>query len=101
MVGQAGFRRRQGGARVDERYEGAVGVSLTDTGEAWAPAKSRYVIRWPEADCAAEATLELHSDADAYHVVIEVVAEELSDDQPTGIGRRQRRFERSIPRRLQ
>jgi hypothetical protein len=50
-------------------------------------------------DCAAEATLELHSDADAYHVVIEVIAEELSDDQPTGIGRRQRRFERTIPRR--
>jgi uncharacterized protein len=91
----------EAGARVDERYEGAVGVSLTDPGEAWARAKSRYVIRWPEADCAAEATLELHSDADAYHVVVEVVAEELSDDQPTGIGRRQRRFERTIPRRLQ
>jgi len=91
----------EAGARVDERYEGAVGVSLTDPGEAWARAKSRYVIRWPEADCAAEATLELHSDADAYHVVVEVVAEELSDDEPTGIGRRQRRFERTIPRRLQ
>ena len=91
----------EAGARVDERYEGAVGVSLTDPGDAWARATSRYVIRWPEADCAAEATLELHSDADAYHVVVEVVAEELSDDQPTGIGRRQRRFERTIPRRLQ
>jgi hypothetical protein len=91
----------EAGARVDERYEGVVGVSLTDPGGAWARAKSRYVVRWPEADCAAEATLELHSDADAYHVVVEIVAEELSDDQPTGIGRRQRRFERTIPRRLQ
>jgi len=34
-------------------------------------------------------------------VVIEVIAEELSDDVPAGIGRRQRRFERTIPRRLQ
>ena len=91
----------EAGARVDERYEGAVGVSLTDPGKAWARARSRYVIRWPEVDCAAEATLDLHSDADAYHVVIEVIAEELSDDVPAGIGRRQRRFERTIPRRLQ
>jgi uncharacterized protein len=91
----------EAGARVDERYEGAVGVSLADPGQAWARGKSRYVIRWPEADCAAEATLDLRSDSDAYHVVVEVVAEELSDDEPTGIGRRQRRFERTIPRRLQ
>jgi uncharacterized protein len=88
-------------ARIDERYEGAVGVSETDPGAAWARAKSRYVVRWPEADCAAEATLDFRSDADAYHVVVEVVAEELSDDEATGIGRRQRRFERTIPRRLQ
>jgi len=89
------------GARIDERYEGAVGVSETDPGAAWARAKSRYVIRWPEADCVTEATLDLRSDADAYNVVVEVVAEELSDDEATGIGRRQRRFERTIPRRLQ
>ena len=89
------------GARIDERYEGAVGVSETNPGAAWARAKSRYVIRWPEADCATEATLDFRSDADAYHVVVEVVAEELSDDEATGIGRRQRRFERTIPRKLQ
>jgi predicted acyl esterase len=89
------------GARVDERYEGALGVSLTDPAVAWARGRSRYVVCWPEADCAAEATLELHSDANAYHVVVEVVAEELSDDEATGIGRRQRRFERTIARRLQ
>jgi len=76
-------------------------VTETDPGTAWARAKSRYVIRWPEADCATEATLDFRSDADAYHVVVEVVAEELSDDAATGIGRRQRRFERTIPRKLQ
>ena len=89
------------GARVDERYEGSVGVSSTDPGAAWARARSRFVIRWPEGDCAAEATLDLRSDAGAYHVVVDVLAEELSDDGPTGIGRIERRFERTIPRRLQ
>ena len=89
------------GARIEERYEGAVGVSTADPGAAWARATSRYVIHWPEADCATEARLDLRSDADAYHVVVEVVAEELADDVAAGIGRRERRFERTIPRRLQ
>ncbi len=89
------------GARIDERYEGAVGVSTVDPGVAWARATSRYVIHWPEADCATEARLDVRSDADAYHVVVEVLAEELADDVTTGIGRRERRFERTIPRRLQ
>ena len=89
------------GARIDERYEGAVGVSTVDPGAAWARATCRYVIRWPEADCATEARLDLRSDAEAYHVVVDVVAEELGDDVTTGIGRRERRFKRTIPRRLQ
>jgi uncharacterized protein len=86
------------GARIEERYEGEVGVSTEDPGNAWARATSRYVIRWPEADCATEARLDLRSDADAYHVVVDVIAEELAE---TGIGRFERRFERRIPRRLQ
>jgi hypothetical protein len=90
------------GAQVEERYEGAVGVSTADPGAAWALASARYVIRWPEADCATEARLELRSDAVAYHVVVDVVAEELGDGEGVvGIGRRERRFERTIPRRLQ
>jgi predicted acyl esterase len=86
------------GARVEESYEGEVGVSTKDPGEAWARATSRYVIRWPEADCATEARLDLRSDAESYHVVVDVIAEELAE---TGIGRHERRFERTIPRRLQ
>jgi predicted acyl esterase len=90
------------GARIRERYEGSIGVSTVDPGTAWARATSRYVIRWPEADCATEARLELRSDADAYHVVVDVVAEELGEGEGVvGIGRRERRFERTIPRRLQ
>jgi hypothetical protein len=90
------------GAHVEERYEGAVGVSTVDPGAAWARGSARFVIRWPEADCVAEARLELRSDADAYHVVVDVVAEELGDGEGVvGIGRRERRFERTIPRRMQ
>jgi hypothetical protein len=88
------------GARVEERYEGEVGVSTADPGNAWAKARSRFVLRWPEAGCATEARLDLRSDADAYHVVVDVIAEELGG-APDGLGRRERRFERTIPRRLQ
>ncbi len=90
------------GARIQERYDGSIGVSTVDPGSAWARAESRYVIRWPEADCVTEARLELRSDAEAYHVTVDVVAEELGEGEGVvGIGRRERRFERTIPRRLQ
>ncbi|MBA2741159.1 MAG: hypothetical protein H0U46_04015, partial [Actinobacteria bacterium] len=92
----------EAGAKVEERYEGVVGVSTVDPGSAWARATSRFVVRWPEADCATEARLDFRSDADAYHVIVDVVAEELGEgDSVVGIGRRERRFERTIPRRLQ
>ena len=92
----------EAGAQVEERYEGVVGVSTSDPGTAWARARSRFVVRWPEAGCATEARLDFRSDADAYHVVVDVVAEELGEgDSVVGIGRRERRFERTIPRRLQ
>jgi uncharacterized protein len=84
------------GSRIEERYSGEVGVSTVDPGNAWARANARYRIRWAEADVVTEAKLELRSDADAYHVVVEVAAEEL--DGP--FGRRERRFERTIPRNL-
>ena len=44
-----------------------------------------------------EARLDLRSDAEAYHVAVDVVAEELDGE----LGRVERRFERTIPRRLQ
>ena len=85
------------GAHVEERYEGAVGVSSTDPSDAWARATCSYRIRWADADVATEAKLDLRSDAETYHVSVEVIAEEGSG----GIGRRARRFERAIPRKLQ
>jgi predicted acyl esterase len=87
-------------ARVTERYEGAVGVSTDDPGRAWACGTSRYEIRWPEATVVAEARLELRSEARAYHVVVDVLAEEVGDGAES-LGRRERRFERTIPRDLQ
>ena len=65
--------------------------------DAFARALTRYRVNWPEADVVTEARLDVRSDADAYHVVVEVVVEEVGD---AGIGRRERRFERVIPRRL-
>ncbi len=55
-------------------------------------------IAWPEATVTTEARLDLRSDADTYFVVVDVVAEE---DGESGIGRVERHFERTIPRRLQ
>ena len=87
-------------ARVEEHYEGTVAVSTVDPGHAWARARTIYRIAWPEADVRTEARLEFHSDADAYHVVVDVVAEELAADGDTAAFRHERRFERTIPRRL-
>ncbi|MFN8222373.1 MAG: CocE/NonD family hydrolase [Gaiellales bacterium] len=84
------------GSRIEERYEGEVGVSTVDPGRAWATASASYRVRWPEADVRTEAHLELRSDAAAYHVVIDVIAEEEGGE----FGRRERRFERTIPRNL-
>jgi hypothetical protein len=85
------------GARVSERYEGEVGVVVDDPAHAWAVGETRYRVTWPEADVVAESRLEVRSDAEAYHVVVHVVAEELGEG---GIGRYERRDERVIPRRL-
>jgi len=86
------------GARIEERYDGEVGVSTEDPGAAWVHATSRYRIAWPEGVVATEARLDVRSDATTYHVIVDVVAEE---EGVEGIGRIERRFDRVIPRRLQ
>jgi predicted acyl esterase len=84
-------------AHVVERYEGEVGVAVDDPAAAWAVGTTVYRISWPELDVVTEARLEVRSDASAYHVAVDVSVEEIGD---AGIGRRDRRFERVIPRRL-
>jgi hypothetical protein len=83
-------------AQIEERYGGTVAVSTDDPAAAWAQGEAVYRIEWPEATVHTEARLHVQSDADAYHVVVEILAEEIN-----GQVRHERRFERTIPRRLQ
>jgi hypothetical protein len=85
------------GASCEERYDGTVGVSTADPALAWAKGRAAYRVTWPEADVQTEALLDMRSDAQSYHVTVELVAEELAG---AGIGRFERRWERTIPRRL-
>jgi predicted acyl esterase len=86
------------GARIEELYDGLVGVAHSNPGWAWASARTRYEIAWPEATVRTEAHLHFRSTSSAYEVLVEVVA---AEDGPDGIGHVERRFERRIPRRLQ
>jgi hypothetical protein len=85
-------------AKIEEDYDGVVGVATSSPGRAWASARTRYAIEWPEASVTTEAHLRLRSTPTQYDVVVEVIA---SEDGPDGIGHIERRFERTIPRRLQ
>jgi hypothetical protein len=88
------------GAEVDERYDGAVGVSADDPALAWARGRTVYHISWPEVEVRTEARLDLRSDAEAYHVVLDVLAEEIGGEIESASDRYERRFARTIPRRL-
>ena len=59
-----------------------------------------YHITWPEADVRTEARLDMTSDPEAYHVVIELLAEEVTPAPGVEPFRREQRFERSFPRHL-
>ena len=85
-------------ARIAELYDGVVGVTEQHPGRAWATARASYEIAWPETTVTTEAHLHLRSTSTTYDVLVEVVA---SEDAPDGIGHVERRFERTIPRRLQ
>ena len=85
-------------ASITELYEGLVGVAEHHPGRAWAAARASYEIVWPETTVSTEAHLQVRSTSTTYDVVVEVVA---SEQGPDGIGHVERRFERSIPRRLQ
>ena len=62
------------GAVIDDVYEGELGVSTVDPGRAWAKGRTAFTIRWPEATCSTVGTLDVRSDADTIHVVVELVA---------------------------
>jgi hypothetical protein len=80
---------------TEERYEGTVGVSARDPGRAWVEARAVNTLHFPEATISGLARWTIRSDASAYHVEIDV---DLRED---GERRLSRRWERTIPRRLQ
>ncbi len=80
---------------TDEWYEGEVGVSLLDPGDAWVEARATNTLRFPEATIGGEARWTIRSDAEAYRVEIDA---SLAED---GTRVWSRRWERRIPRKLQ
>jgi predicted acyl esterase len=81
--------------RTEEWYEGTVGVSTSDPGDAWVEARATNTLHFPEATVAGVARWTIRSDARAYHVRIDASLTE--DDEPVW----SRRWERRILRRLQ
>ena len=80
---------------MTDRVDGEVGVSLDDPGRAWVDATSSTTVTWPEVAISATAHTRIDSDADAYHLTLDV---ETTED---GTVRWSRRFERRYPRALQ
>jgi hypothetical protein len=82
------------GAVLVERYRGTVGAALEPAGPTWARGSADYRIEWPEATVATSARLDLHGDAEAFEVRLDLEVRE--GDQP----RWTRTWRRRIPRRL-
>ena len=51
-------------AKIEEQYDGLVGVADGNPGSAWASARARYAIAWPETTVRTEAHLQLRSTVD-------------------------------------
>jgi putative CocE/NonD family hydrolase len=84
----------EGGGISTERYRGETGVSTDDPGAAWARGQASFTLEWPDAAVGAEARTVLRSDAEAWHLEIEL------DVTESGSIRWQRRWERQFPRYL-
>ena len=80
---------------MTDRVDGEVGVSTEDPGRAWVDTTSSMTLTWPEVEVSATAHTRIDSDADAYHLRLDV---ETTED---GAVRWSRRFERRFPRQLQ
>lgn len=81
--------------KTEERYEGTVGVSLEDPGRAWVDPRASNTLYFPEATISGDVHWRIESDAEAYHVAIEL------DTAEDGAPRWSRRWQRDIPRRFQ
>jgi predicted acyl esterase len=81
--------------KTEERYEGVVGVSADDPGRAWVDARASNILYFPEATVSGQVHWRIESDAESYHVSIEL------DTAEDGEPRWSRTWQRSIPRNLQ
>ncbi len=81
--------------RFHELYGGTVAVSMRDPAVASADSRASLTIEWPEAMVTSEVHQVVRSDAETYHLTIEL---EVSEN---GTRRWSRRWDRRIPRRLQ
>jgi len=72
-----------------------VGVVPTSPGTAWVVSQTDYTIAWPEVTARAHARLQLRSDPGTYAFALELDVYE--DD----VLIRSRRWDRTVPRRLQ
>jgi len=79
----------------EDHYEGRVTTSIVEPWRGAAHATAGVAITWPQAAVTSTARLEIESDATTYRVVIEV--DVTCDGEPFAA----RRWERTIPRRLQ
>jgi len=81
--------------RFHELYGGTVAVSTRDPAVASADSRASVTIEWPEATVTSQVHQVVRSDAEAYHLTIDL------DVSENGTHRWSRRWERRIPRRLQ
>ena len=77
-----------------ELYDGVVAVSTDDPGHAWSDSEARFELRFPEATCAARATMRVDSDQTDYHVKIHLTVSRDGQELWT------RDWDRTIPRDL-
>jgi hypothetical protein len=84
VVDHGGTAQGAHGAVVTDRYEGLVEVPLLDPGRSSATARCRFEIAWPEVTCAADARMEIVSDAERFQVSIDL---EVSEDGQSFIRR--------------
>ncbi|CAN5396602.1 CocE/NonD family hydrolase [soil metagenome] len=65
------------GSTVKDLYEGSLGISTVDLSHAWAKGTSRFELTFPDVGtCTAEATLNVRSDREWFHVDISLNAEQ-------------------------
>jgi predicted acyl esterase len=87
------YDARHGGS-VSDLYEGFVTMPVTNPARATAGGTVRFEIEWPEAVVAVESRLDVRSDADDFHVEIELDAFE------SGKLIAERRWSQRFPRQL-